>query len=152
MKCYIQIVNGLPHEHPIVEWNFKQAFPDIDVNNLPPEYCPFVRVGPPVLGPYEKNQTVSYGLVEGMAGTYTDIWTCEEMTSEEKTAKQQSVKDEFAVDYPTYASWTFDEATCSMVPPVPYPSDPSSNRFTWNEENQIWDALPNPSSDSEEES
>ena len=83
----------MPHEHPIIESNFKQAFPDIDVGNLPPEYCPFVRVAAPALGVYQKNQTVSYGLVEGTAGTYTDIWACEDMTAEEITAKQDAVKD-----------------------------------------------------------
>jgi len=141
MKLYIQIRDGQPYEHPIVEWNFIQAFPDIDVNNLPPEYCPFVRVEAPVLGPYEKNQTVSYGLVEGTAGTYTDIWTCEDMTAEEILAKQNAVKATFAEMRPTWASWTFDEDTCAMVPPVPDPSIPSSNVFyEWNEDALAWDA------------
>ena len=95
-----------------------------------------MRVEAPVLGPYEKNQTVSYGLVEGTAGTYTDIWTCEEMTQEEKTAKQQSVKDAWAV-YPNWSSWTFDEDTCAMVPPVPYPD--TSLLYDWNEDTQTWE-------------
>ena len=127
MKLYIQIRDGQPYEHPIVEWNFIQAFPDIDVNNLPPEYCPFVRVEAPVLGPYEKNQTVSYGLVD--------------MTAEEILAKQNAVKATFAEMRPTWASWTFDEDTCAMVPPVPDPSIPSSNVFyEWNEDALAWDA------------
>lgn len=137
MKLYIQIRDGQPYEHPIIEWNFKQAFPDIDVNNLPPEYCPFVRVEAPVLGPYEKNQTVSYGLVEGTAGTYTDIWTCEDMTAEEILAKQNAVKAAFAENNPTWVSWTFDEDTCAMVPPVPYPD--TSLLYDWNEDTQTWE-------------
>jgi len=140
MKCYIQIVGGLPHEHPIVEWNFKQAFPDIDVNNLPPEYCPFVRVEAPALGVYEKNQTVSYGLVEGLAGIYTDIWTCEDMTAEEKLAKQNAVKIAFSTEHPTWASWDFDEDTCTMVPPVPRPNN--EDPYVWNEETLLWELSP----------
>ena len=137
MKCYIQIVGGLPHEHPIVEWNFKQAFPDIDVNNLPPEYCPFVRVQAPVLGVYEKNQTVSYGLVEGLAGTYTDIWVCEDMTAEEMTAKQDAVKAEWA-ENDGYVSWVFNEETCSFDPPTPKPEDFEDQVYVWNEETLSW--------------
>ena len=136
MKLYIQMSGGQPHEHPIVEWNFKQAFPDIDVNNLPPEYCPFVRVEAPALGVYEKNQTVSYGLVEGLAGTYTDIWTCEDMTAEEKLAKQNAVKIAFSTEHPTWASWDFDEDTCTMVPPVPRPNN--EDPYVWNEETLLW--------------
>jgi hypothetical protein len=138
MKLYIQIRDGQPYEHPIIEWNFIQAFPDIDVNNLPPEYCPFVRVEAPILGPYEKNQTVSYGLVEGMAGTYTDIWACEDMTAEEILAKQNAVKAVFAENNPTWKSWTFDEGTCAMVPPVSPPD--TSGMYQWNEDTKTWDA------------
>ena len=134
MKLYMS--GGQPHEHPIVEWNFKQAFPDIDVDNLPPEYCPFVRVQAPVLGAYEKNQTVSYGLVEGLAGTYTDIWVCEDMTAEEITTKQDAVKAEWAEN--GFASWTFNEATCA---PTPKPADSENQVHAWNEETTSWMAI-----------
>lgn len=127
---------GQPHEHPIVEWNFKQAFPDIDVNNLPPEYCPFVRVEAPVLGPYEKNQTVSYGLVEGLAGTYTDIWVCEDMTAEEITAKQAAVKSQWTEH--GLVSWIFNEATCSYEAPTPKPEGSENQVYVWNEETTSW--------------
>jgi hypothetical protein len=158
MKLYIQIKNGKPHEHPITDWNLREAFPEVDLNNLPPTFAPFERVHKPKLGVYETEATVTYGLKEGAAGTYTDIWTVTPMTSEEIAAKQQSVKDEFAVDHPTYVSWTFDETTCSMVPPVAYPEnddqspDSVQKRYTWNEEDQTWDVLPNPPFDVEEES
>ena len=80
MNLYIRIKDGKPFEHPIVEENFKQAFPDVDLNNLPPQFARFVRVAPPVLGMYQKNQTVSYELVDGV---YTDVFSCEQMTDEE---------------------------------------------------------------------
>jgi hypothetical protein len=40
------------------------------------------------LGVYEKNQTVSYELVDGV---YTDVFSCEQMTEEEKIAKQNEI-------------------------------------------------------------
>ena len=140
MKCYIKIVGGLPHEHPIVDWNFKQAFPDIDVNNLPPEYCPFVRVQAPILTPYQYNQTVSYGLVEGTAGTYTDIWTCEEMTPEEITAKQDAVKANWA-ENGGFASWVFNETTCAYEAPVSMPPDYPGYVYVWDEETLSWSTI-----------
>jgi hypothetical protein len=88
MNLYIRLQNGEPFEHPILEDNFVLAFPDVDTNNLPPEFARFVRVSPPKLGVYEKNQTVSYELVDGV---YTDVFSCEQMTEEEKIAKQNEI-------------------------------------------------------------
>ncbi len=39
-----------------------------------------------------------------------------------------------------YASWVLDEQTCLWGAPVPYPTD--GGRYTWNEANQTWDAVP----------
>ena len=88
MNLYIRLQNGEPFEHPILEDNFVLAFPDVDTNNLPPEFARFVRVSPPELGVYEKNQTVSYELIDGV---YTDVFSCEQMTEEEKVAVQNEI-------------------------------------------------------------
>ena len=53
MELYIQIVDGQPINHPIVEDNFKQAFPNIDTSNLPPEFARFVRIARPTIGDFE---------------------------------------------------------------------------------------------------
>ena len=90
MNLYIRLQNGEPFEHPILEDNFVLAFPDVDTNNLPPEFARFVRVSPPELGVYEKNQTVSYELVDGV---YTDVFSCEQMTEEEKVAVQNQIDE-----------------------------------------------------------
>jgi len=135
MKLYIQMRGGQPHEHPIIDWNFEQAFPDIDVDNLPPEYCPFVRVKAPILGAYEKNQTVSYGLVEGLSGTYTDIWVCEDMTAEEITTKQDAAKAAWT-ENSGFVSWIFNEATCAYEAPVAIPEE--GGPYHWNEETSSW--------------
>jgi hypothetical protein len=131
MELYIRIQNGQPFEHPIMEDNFRQAFPDVDTNNLPPEFAKFVRVVAPALGPYEKNQTVSYQLVDGV---YTDVFACEQMTAEEIVAKQQATKDAWAEN--GFASWTFNETTCDFDPPTPRPTD--SKFYRWDEIVLAW--------------
>ena len=42
MRLFIKIKDGQPFEHPIIEDNFKQAFPHIDVENLPAEFMNYV--------------------------------------------------------------------------------------------------------------
>ena len=140
MRLFIRIKDGNPFEHPIMEDNFVMAFPGVDINNLPPEFAEFVRVEPPMLGPYEKNQSVRYELIDGK---YTDVFSCEQMTQEEKLAKQQKVKDDWVNSGMATArpSWSFDEEKCLFVPPVPDPSD-ENNKFAWNEAKQQWVYVP----------
>lgn len=132
MELFIRLKNGQPFEHPIFGDNFRQAFPDVDTTNLPAEFARFVRIQTPQLGPYEKNQTVSYQLVDGV---YTDVFSVEQMTDDEKLAKQNAVKSNWAVS-PNYASWTFNDETCQYDPPVPRPND--EKRYQWDEVNLTW--------------
>jgi hypothetical protein len=131
MELFIRIKDDQPFEHPILGDNFRQAFPDVDVNNLPAKFARFVRVAAPVVGVYEKNQTVSYQLIDG---AYTDVFSVEQMTAEEIVAKQQVVKDAWALN--GFASWLFNEATCSFEAPVPMPTD--NKRYTWDEPTTSW--------------
>lgn len=131
MELYIRIQNGQPFEHPILGDNFRQAFPDVDTNNLPAEFARFVRVAPFAVGPYEKNQTVSYQLVDG---AYTDVFACEQMTAEEIAAKQQAIKDAWAEN--GFASWVFNESTCSFEAPTPRPTD--GKFYQWDEPTTSW--------------
>lgn len=133
MELYIRIKDGQPFEHPIFGDNFRQAFPNVDTNNLPPEFARFVRVTAPVLGPYEKNQTVSYQLVDGV---YTDVFACEQMTAEEITAKQDQVKVDWAANN-GFASWAFNETTCAFEAPIPMPVAEGKS-FTWDEPTISW--------------
>ena len=132
MELFIRIKDGQPFEHPIFVGNFRQAFPDVDTNNLPAEFARFVRVTAPAVGVYEKNQTVSYQLVNGV---YTDVFSVEQMTSEEIAAKQQETKDAWAENN-GFDSWVFNEATCAFKAPTPYPTD--NKRYTWDESTTSW--------------
>lgn len=114
MELFIRIVDGKPFEHPILDENFRAAFPDLNTNNLPPEFARFIRLAAPKLGPYEKNQTVTY---EWDGDVVKDVWRCEQMTSEERQTKIDYVKaNPPAVE--GVENWIFDETLCRWKPPV----------------------------------
>lgn len=130
MNLYIQLKNGAPFQHPILEDNFRQAFPHIDVNNLPPAFAKFERVEPPSVGIYELYE-VTY---EKFNNIFKDVYHVRPMTAEEKTAKQNAVKDQWANN--GFPSWIFDEETCSFKPPVPRPID--GKPYRWDEATTSW--------------
>jgi len=122
MELFIQIKDGQPFEHPILSDNFCQVFPNVDTNNLPPEFARFERIDRPRLGVYEvmSPEEPTYELIDGV---YKDVWHKRDMTAEEKTVKQQAVIDAFNAreQAENWSAWTFDEANCGMVPPIPRP-------------------------------
>lgn len=134
MELFIQIdENGQAKEHPIMGSNFREAFPDIDVNNLPNNFARFERVPAPFPGPYEKNHRVSYQ--KRPDGVWADVHTCDLMTREEIVALQDQVKANFAANV-GFASWTFNEFTCRFDPPVPFPND--GKNYRWDELTTNW--------------
>ena len=132
MELFIRIKDGQPFEHPIFGDNFRQAFPDVDVDNLPPEFARFERVQAPVLGVYEKNLRAEYE--RGEDGIYRDVWYKDQMTTEEIKAKQDEAKAQWAIG--GIASWVFDEDTCWFKPPVEYPTD--GKPYIWDEPTVSW--------------
>ena len=133
MKLYIKLENGQPIDHPMLKENVIQAFPNIDINNLPNNFIKFVRVAPPSnLGVYEIYDGVHYEIIDGVC---TDVHTVREMTAEEKQAKQDQAESDWAVH--GYPSWVFDEVTCSFESPIgPPPPDGKSHR--WDEATVSW--------------
>jgi hypothetical protein len=117
MNLYIETEDGQIKNHPAYEDNLIQAF-----GFVPSHWEPFVRVERPVPNVYQvldSNQSV-YGKVDGV---WTDVWQLRDMTAEEKTAKQQEVVTAFNArpHAENWSAWTFDEVTCTMVPPIPRP-------------------------------
>lgn len=131
MELFIRIKEGQPFEHPIFGANFRQAFPEVDTANLPPEFARFERVAAPAIGVYEK---LSVTYADRGDGVYHDAWTVLDLTPEEKAAKQQAVKDAWAEH--GFSSWVFDEATCSYLPPTPMPRD--GKFYRWDEPTTSW--------------
>ena len=135
MELYIQIRNGQPFEHPILGDNFRQAFPNIDVNNLPPEFAKFERVEHPVLGVYQAmvQDEPTYALI---GSVYKDVWHVRELTAEEIAAKQQTAKDAWAAlpNKDNFTAWAFDAATLTYVPPIPRPE----GKVAWDGASNTW--------------
>lgn len=83
-ELFIQIKDGEPHEHPILGGNFREAFPDVDPENLPADqFAKFIRVQAPEIDTYEVAD-LTYGWVDGVV---KDIWTVRPMTEEEHADK-----------------------------------------------------------------
>lgn len=117
MNLYIETENGVTKNHPAYENNLIQAF-----GAVPAHWEPFTRVERPVPGIYEllESDTPVYAKVNGV---WTDVWSVRDMTAEEKTELQQGVITAFnnQPQAENWSTWTLDEATCTMQPPIPRP-------------------------------
>lgn len=128
MNLYIKVENGQPIEHPAVEENLFQAFPD----GIPSNWEPFNHIAPPALGEYEvfADPHVVYQKVDGV---WTDVYQIIQMTAEEKTAKDKANKQleidrykEAWAKLPqrdNFSSWIFNEEIIAYEPPIPRPTD-----------------------------
>jgi len=88
MELYIQIRDGQPYQHPILGENFREAFPHIDVNNLPPEFARFERLACPNEATTFQVDEVSYQWVNGIV---KDVWVVRDMTDEERQEKIKEI-------------------------------------------------------------
>ena len=149
MRLFIRIKDEVPFEHPILESNFIQAFPEVDIDNLPPEFVEFIRIEKPELGTYGTHISTTYELVDGM---YTDKHVVHEMTPAEKIKKDELIqarrttyRKEFLAAWDrkdqisNWDAFTFDETDLIFVPPVPRPDDDEIYRWSgrdnkWREE------------------
>ena len=132
MELYIRIKDGQPFEHPITAQNFRQAFPNIDVNNLPSEFARFERIPVPSLVYATLNNPDStYQIIDGVV---KDVWDITPMTAQEITDKQNLVKAVW-LNHP-FQSWVFNETTCEFNSPIPEPND--GKQYSWNEETLSW--------------
>lgn len=109
MELYIRIKNGQPFEHPIFGDNFCEAFPHVDIQNLPPEFARFERVTQPIVGIYEVYEGVTY---EWDNNIVKDFHHIRQMTSEEKS---QKITEVMASEHPE--GWIFNEEQCCWIPP-----------------------------------
>jgi hypothetical protein len=108
MELFIRLKNGEPFEHPILFDNFRQAFPQVDTENLPSEFAKFIRVEQPLVGVYQVYEGVTY---ERIGDAFTDVHHIRAMTEEEKA---QKIAD--AMAQPHLPNWTFDQELCCWIP------------------------------------
>lgn len=136
MNLYIEIENGSTKNHPAFEDNLLQAF-----GMIPPNWERFTRVERPALNVYQvlESEEPTYSKVDGV---WSDVWALRDMTAEEKAQKQQSVKNVWAAqaNLENWAAWSFDEATCSYIPPTPRPDD--GKQYFWQGTTSSWVELP----------
>lgn len=130
MELFIKIVDGLTIDHPVLGENLLQAFSDFDKNTNNYGYVEFHRVEPPA-------PTTVYHIVEHVGyteqdGVYKDTYTNLEISPEEKQAMIDEV-----ISTSTFPSWVFDESSCTMQPPIPYPTD-ATVPYDWDEESLQW--------------
>lgn len=138
MNLYIEIENGVVKNHPAFEDNLIAAF-----GAIPAHWESFIRVDRPALGVYEV-MTADRPTYEKVNGVWTDVWRKRDMTVEEKTAKQQATRDAFnsREQAENWSAWTFDEATCEMVPPIPRPAPVEGVLVMWCGAENNWKEAP----------
>ena len=135
MNLYIQIENENPINHPAFEDNLISAF-----GSIPADWQAFTRVERPEPGVYQvlASQDPTYQQVNGV---WSDVWAVRDMTDEERAAAQQAAQTAWAArpDAANFAAWTFDEATCTYVPPTARPAD---GNYAWRGTDNTWVAIP----------
>ena len=138
MNLYIETENGVIKNHPAFEDNLLQAF-----GSIPAHWEPFVRVERPLLGIYEV-MTADEPTYEKVEGVWTDVWHKRDMTAEEKTARQQQAITTFnsREQAENWSAWTFDEATCTMQPPIPRPEPVEGVLVMWCGADANWKEAP----------
>lgn len=139
MNLYIEIENGVTKNHPAFEENLIQAFGEI-----PSNWEKFIRVEPPIPNIYQILDSEQSGYAK-VNGVWTDVWSIREMTVEEKLSKQQAVIDAFNQrdQLSNWSAWTFDEATCTMIPPIPRPAIIDGVIIFWCGADNNWKEAPN---------
>lgn len=136
MRKFIQIRDGQPIEHPVLESNMRVAFPKMDLDNLPDTWAEFVRHPVPKIGPYQVYQGCIYEWIDGKV---QDVHQVREMIESERQDKIQFVKDQWSSGG-GFPSWTFNEAECRFDPPVPYPE--GDEIHVWDEDSLSWKPIP----------
>jgi hypothetical protein len=138
MNLYIETENGVTKNHPAFENNLLQAF-----GSIPAHWEPFTRIERPTLSVYEvmASQDPTYEKVDGV---WADVWHKRDMTAEEKTSKQQAVITAFnsREQAENWSAWTFDEATCTMQPPIPRPEPVEGKLVFWCGADANWKEAP----------
>jgi hypothetical protein len=80
MNLFIELRDGVPYGHPVVEDNFKEVYPDIDTQNLPSNFAKFIRTPPPSnVGMFNVEES-TYQIVDGVV---TDVWTIRPLEGEQ---------------------------------------------------------------------
>lgn len=127
---YLKIENNIPVNHPVLESNLRMFYPDLDPNDPPEGWAKFIRSEVPTIQPNEIIEGVSYEISNYLTDlyktkTYTDIYNIREITSSDKAVMIEQYKQM----NPEQSDWVFDEATDTLIPPIPKPTD--GEEYVW---------------------
>lgn len=115
MELFIQIRDGQPYEHPILGDNFREAFPDVDVNNLPSEFARFERIPCPFEKQIFKVHEVTYQLVDGI---FKDVWSERDANEAERAVQLEERTQEVLRKLDAnkeYGQWEVENATTPEI-------------------------------------
>ena len=128
MRCYIRTADGQTVGNPVVAENMLQAFPDIDLDNLPEGWAPFDRIQQPedLLTSRTQVPICTYTLSSDGV-TWQDTWTTREMTEEECSA---AYAEKLAAGMP-FPNLTLNASTLAWEPNTPMPTDGNTYRWKW---------------------
>ena len=141
MTFYIKVEDNQPVGDVFVESNLKRVIKNHDWDSgLPPSgYVECEVTFPPQLGVYEKwddtyPNKYYYQIVDNKAKR---IWAVVNLTDDEKKTLQDQVKADWAaLDNTGLESWTFDETSCTYVPPTSPPDD--GKNYMWDRTSSDW--------------
>jgi len=127
MNLYIEINDGNIMNHPMQQSNLEMLYPGIDFENLPENYCKFIRIERPFPKWDEVIEGPEYKIIDGIC---YDVWTINKISDEERQKKI----DDLVASNP-YPSWTIDYENYNIISPIPYPTEGS---WTWDETTLSW--------------
>lgn len=136
---FIRVDDNGTIEHPILEENLREVFPDLDVNNPPSGFARFERVEVPAFEDFRVVYKTTYELSEQLTSqygtpTYTDVYHIREMTEEEKAGKTQCPTTYgMDIDTPVYNVLDDEPATQQLEVPEKPEGD-----YTWDPYTNTW--------------
>lgn len=133
MRCYIRVSDGQVVGNPVVAENMIQAFPGIDLDNLPEGWAPFDRIQQPedLLTSCTQVAVCTYTLSSDDV-TWQDTWTAREMTYEERV-EAYAEKLSLGIVFP---NMQLNPATLVWEPNTPMPTD--GNTYRWKKRTGEW--------------
>jgi len=134
---------GQTVNHPCLVSNILDAF-----GSMPDNFKPFRRIT-------FNDSGITLGIYQAAQCTYTfnatdniweDTWAAVPMSPTQKENRQQAEKNRWSKlpNAANFTAWTFDEDTCSFVPPIPKPTDtpPDDQQYRWQGSTNSWQLCP----------
>ena len=147
MTFYLKIEDSKIVGDLLLESNLKRLFPSHDwASGLPPSgYVVCAVEDSPQLGPYQKwdpNYPTRFYYQLLSDGTAKRVWAVVYLDDDEKKAKQDAVKKEWAdenaaEDKTGYDTWVFFDSYCCYLPPQGLPPDDGKD-YIWDTTDKVW--------------